>query len=202
MSICFRRTPKGKIEASFRPGPCFVLVSKTLRVVDDFRMDILHFIAPDLQQCWYTLSGIQLNMLNNHPRANCQFGLSGGGRATSTRFRWEGKVYLVIPKISNTDYIHLVNPEGKLLAGSNIHGSGSLCLGMSPNPFIMDGLDALLMNKANNDLGWRGSNATGTWKTNIFHASQWPVSDTIVTIPEEIRAATAMWPDQPPSNDP
>jgi hypothetical protein len=182
-----------------------MFLRKGVKIVDDFRIEVFHFMNPATRSIYWVMDGIQVNLLSDSSSVKEGIVMRQGGRASQVKCRYEQPVILAIhdwgvqgtaPQLLNHNLGHL--------SGSNIHGdsrdytnSYNLCLGITPDIMSIDMVDALLFGKANNDLHWRGDAVTGQsgWakdsngkRIKIFNVAQWPeIRKCRTQIPKEIQ---------------
>lgn len=146
----------------------------------------------------FGIKNINMPMLCCNDLEADTFGYESDGDQESEIVLYKNTVFLVFPDITSPNYCFLVNEEGKVLSGSNIYDQGNLCLGEDLNPFIINTIEALIYNTANDDLYWRGDFLKGEWKnsgnTNYFEATNWPtMHQHPCTIPQEILDVCEHW---------
>ena len=207
MGVHIRRTPKG-LEAKTIGTASWHLISDTFRFAHERRFSVKHFISMEKNCAIYAFDGIAMLMLDNHEADSTVFSSNGRGRTKSSKpVYYPGKAFLVFPSLTNASACKLLDHEGKSLAGSNVHGPprtiqrdylGNLCLPSQFTPMDMSPVDALIYDKANAHLDWKGPDLQGRWelmkqgsKSKIFHIQTWPTwTETLYPIPQEILDAS------------
>jgi len=204
MAIIAKRDESGNILVRSNGNEGLIFLKKAAKIVDDFRIEVFHFMNPSKFSAYWVLSGLQTNLLSD--TASVKDGIvyrSNSGRGGQVRCRYRQPVILAIHDWSRQGTSpQLFSHEGGYLSGSNVHGendsvtSYNLCLGVTPDMTSIDMVDALLFGKANNDLHWRGGALEGEsgWakdiagkRIKIFNVAKWPeIKKCRTTIPREI----------------
>lgn len=193
MSAIFRKSSSG-IEACVTHDGSPVLVSRSFRMVDGFRVDIAHWIDPANMLCWFALRNPCIPMLDNSEDEEF-FGYNSDSDndRESKLVRYEGVILMLVSDLRDDQRPYLLDLKGRILAGSNVYGSGHYCLGDAFNPLSLQPVEMLLHNEANDDLGWRGHYLSGTWLENHFLCTEWPTLNHHQSPPAAILADIARW---------
>jgi hypothetical protein len=192
MAILLRKTPQGILEARIESTTSFVLMDRSIRVVNGFEIRMikyLHHYDPNRHsdvEIVYALSCVSMKMLT--ATRNCPQGMFGtdGRRGTSKPVYYPHLSFLTLRSLDTSPSAVLHDGKGNIYSGSNIYSdrgnqAGSLCLGERLDPAEWGPVDLLLYNEANRDLPWRGSILPGEWithkteegKLRVFHIHQW-----------------------------
>lgn len=99
--------------------------------------------------------GFSTSLMNSYPITEGFTGNDGNKNLRAVRVFYPGKVVIHV-NLKKPSEVMILSEEGRVLAGSNVHGNGLYCVGESVNPFTMHPVEAIMNNKANNDLGWMG----------------------------------------------
>lgn len=204
--IIAKKDESGNILVKQSGDPDIMFIKKAAKIVDDYRIEVYHFMNVFKKSCYWVMDRIQINLLSDSSSVKdgivCRY---GGGRGSQVKCRYDQPVILAIhnwevqgtaPQLLDADLGHL--------SGSNIYGTSSnhqanynLCLGVTPDIMSVDMVDSLLFGKANNDLNWRGNPVTGVsaWakdssgkRIKIFNVEKWPQIEKCRTqIPREIQ---------------
>lgn len=184
MSIQIRKKENGRLEARILSKNKVVVLNKTFRESAGERIDITHIWLPTQNTWAWIISNLVMEMLNskNNEEDN-EIYYSDDERINKEVKRqlvhFPGTTILASPA-SYGDPIHLLDTNGAILAGSNIHAGGNLCLGDSFSPTGVAPVELLIYNKANRDLPFHGEPIYGEYKprkdacrSSIFKISEW-----------------------------
>jgi hypothetical protein len=204
MAIIAKRDESGNILVRSNGNEHLIFLKKAAKIVDDYRIEVFHFMNPSKFSSYWVMSGLQTNLMAD--TSTVKEGIvvrAGNGRGGQVRCRYEQPVILAIHDWNHQGSApQLFSHTGGYLSGSNIHGgqdsigSYNLCLGITPDITSIDMVDALLFGRANNDLAWRGGPVKGQsgWakdmagkRIKIFNVAEWPeIEKCKTTIPKEI----------------
>lgn len=184
MSIQIRKKENGRLEARILSKDKVVLLNKTFRENAGERIDITHIWLPTQNTWVWIISNLVMEMLNSeNNQDDNEIYYSDEERNIKEVKRqlvhFPGTTILASPFIHG-DPIYLLDTNGAVLAGSNIHTAGNLCLGDSFSPTGMAPVELLIYNKANKDLSFYGEPISGEYKarkdttrTKIFKINEW-----------------------------
>lgn len=193
MSATFRKTPKGEIEVSSIADGAPILISRSFRIVEGFRVDIAHWLDPNAMRCWFALRNPCIPMLDNREDDEVFGHHSDDGYGDSRLVRYEGVVLMLVNSLQSDPFAYLLDTRGNVLAGGNIYPEGNYCLGDSFNPLSLQPVEMLLHNEANDDLVWKGDWLQGSWQDNHFLCTTWPTYKHCQTPPDAILEDIARW---------
>jgi hypothetical protein len=202
--IVAKRNENGHILVKMKGDRRLIFIRKAVKIADDFRMNVYFFMNINTRSCYWVMDKIQITLLSDSTSVkNGIVKRTGDGRGSQVKCRYHHPVIIAIHDWANGPNAQLFDADGYYLSGSNVHGAQNdnklcynLCLGVVPDLFSVDMVDALLFGKANNDLGWRGAAVTGesAWakdqegkRIKIFNMATWPTIERCRTIiPKEI----------------
>jgi len=212
MAIKFKEED-GRLMYDANASDGLMLINSFSRFVLDYKVQCMHFVNPIKFESWIVMSRLQTSLLLdkgmeeafNAYNSTDEIVLSWkcydriGGVNQTVRF--EKPVILHIKNWRNLRCSMMIDPSGKVMAGSNIYSAsfGSkqdhLCLGVEPSPFSPEWVDLLLYAEANKDLEWRGGELqlkrlqvdSGT----IYEATSWKTYNPSlpILVPEEVKDA-------------
>jgi hypothetical protein len=181
-----------------------MFIKKGIKIVDDYKIEVYYFINIQTRSCYWVMNRIQITMLGSSYLVKMGQVIKERGRGTQVKCRYDNPVILAIHDWQQESNAQLFSAELGYLSGSNIHGENSnpiscfnLCLGVVPDKWSINMVDALLFGKPNNDLPWRGGAMTGysAWakdingkRIKIFNVENWPeITKCKTIIPREIQ---------------
>ncbi len=178
-----------------------------IRTAHDERVKIAMWINPEAKKLFLVLDRIVTELMCDKWRIDNRETHVSWGRddedaiAESILVIYDQPAIMHINDIAERPNIFLLGRDGYPLCGSNVFGSGDLCLGEYINPLSPQCVELLMANAPNLDLGWMGGDLYGKWDQDyrdgypVFRVEDWPIltSCTQFTIPQPILENFDAW---------
>lgn len=171
-----------------------IVIGKRFRVINERKIWVHHVISDS--KILFVCHGFSTSIMNDCAAGSERAGVGRDEiRRGALRVHYPGKVVIVCSAYSNETFV--ANDGGYVLAGSNIHNNGAYCVGEDVNPLTLHPAEAIMMNKANNDLAWRGDLLVTKKQTENSEriVEKWPhLRDFMILTPSEIEMISMLQP--------